>query len=69
MILDYLLVVKVHGGYDWCPCGAGVFQDGSCNGFLGVDECVFMFILGCSSKCFVYLHCLVWFSFGVLNMF
>ena len=45
LILYYLKVVKVSGGYDWCPCGAGIFKDGSCDGLVGVDECVFMFTL------------------------
>ena len=69
LILYYLKVVKVCGGYDWCPCGAGIFKDGSCDGLVGVDECVFMFTPGCTSECFVYFYCLVCFGFCILYMF
>ena len=41
LILNYLQVIKICGGNDWGPYGAGILKDGSCNGFVGVEECVF----------------------------
>ena len=43
LILNYLKVVEIGGGNDWVPCGAGVFNDGSGNGFVGVDKSFFVF--------------------------
>ena len=42
LILYYLKVVEVCGRDDRGPCGACVFDDGSCYGFLGVNECFFV---------------------------
>ena len=43
LILNYLKVIVVGGGDNWGPCGAGIFQDGSCDGFVGVNDCFFIF--------------------------
>ena len=40
LILDYLQVIKICGVNDWGPYGAGVLEDGSCYGFVGVEKCV-----------------------------
>ena len=37
-ILNYLKVVEAGGGDDLGPRGAGIFDDGSGYGFVGVDE-------------------------------
>ena len=43
LILNYLKVIVVGGGDNWGPCGAGIFQDGSCDGFVGVNDCFSVF--------------------------
>ena len=36
LVLSFFSVVKIGGGDDWNPCGAGILKDGSGNGFAGV---------------------------------
>ena len=43
LILYYLKLIEVCGGNDWGPSGAGVFYDGSGDGFVSVNECFFIF--------------------------
>ena len=43
LILDYLKMVEISGGYDWGPCCACVFYDGSGYGLVGVYESFFVF--------------------------
>ena len=46
--VNYSKMVEVSGGDDRGPCGAGIFDDGSGHGFVGVYEIFFVFTPCCS---------------------
>ena len=62
-----MVVVGARG--NWCPCGAGIFQDGSGDCFVSVDKGFFVLAPRCTGESFVNFYGLVGFGFCVFYMF
>ena len=62
-------MIEICFWYNWWPDGGWVFYDRACDGFVSINECVFVFAPGSAWEGFVYVGGIGGFWFGVSDMF